>query len=1016
LAPGVPYHGFGTNNTGTRFAGAAGLKDGDVGNPNTPGSCIKIPAQSGIVEEITITCWVKRSGDNMVWRGLVTQRDNDSSAPNGAGNGTGLTLGADGTSPNQGAELRMLWNKGDVWWQWSPQLNTPNRQWAFCAVVFSATNRTIYLNTRQASQTVEAAGAGMPQTPHDWAVNPIFIGYDARGPYYNENSAFNGTMDEVTIFNRALTSNELMQIYAAAEVPPIILVQPQAPPPPVYEGMMLSLSVVADASASASPLAYQWTKNGTPISGQTATNYTVSNLVTNDSGSYAVVITNTYGAVTSSVVALIVKAGPPIFVQKPQPIQRFAGGTAAFTSVAVGSPPLSYQWSFNSTPISGATSSAYILTEVGPGDAGNYSVLVTNPYGNTNSGNATLTLLSATKLAAAVTDLSPLAYWRLDETSGTEDYDYWGGRDGTRTAGATNNADGPSPASTPTPCQGFDAANKAYGLNNGWVSVPPLKLNTDTVMMIAWVNPVDVSGGHHGIVFAKTGQNAPDGCGLDWWSGGLLEYQWNSARRDNPGSGLYVIPGQWNFVALVVEPTQGTIYLDDGNGGGLQSSANPANNGIAQFGGELRLGSDVQDNRNFIGLIDDVAIFNRALSADEIESIRKAGVNGIYAPTALSLGTQPQSQTVIVGSPAGFVATVAGSQPISYQWQKNGVNIPGAIRKSFSIASAYYTDAGNYSLRATNTAGGMGSTNAVLTVMPTPSVAFLTNDLVLHMPFDGTYLDTSGRGNNGTKIGDPTFVAGKVGSNALHDNTDTAAGAYNYVMLGAPTDLSFGSEVSFSVAFWTKFSGLPGDLPWLANNSFSYGGTGVTLAPSYNQGSWSWYLNDATAGDWNGTGLYAPVQNTLNNGAWHHLVYSFDRTGKASVYRDGVLDDQRSITNGAMWNLDTGMTWAIGQAGGSYGETAAFDIDDMGIWRRALSGYEALSIYNAAQAGRSFDVKGPVNLYLNSGGGNFDLSWQTGTLLQSTTVQGPWTPVPGATASFYRTTPAGAAMFYRVRN
>ena len=44
------------------------------------------------------------------------------------------------------------------------------------------------------------------QTPHDWSVNPIFIGYDARGPYYNENSAFNGTMDEVAIFNRALTS------------------------------------------------------------------------------------------------------------------------------------------------------------------------------------------------------------------------------------------------------------------------------------------------------------------------------------------------------------------------------------------------------------------------------------------------------------------------------------------------------------------------------------------------------------------------------------------------------------------------------------------------------------------------------------------------------------------------------------------------------------------------------------------------------------------------------------------
>jgi len=84
------------------------------------------------------------------------------------------------------------------------------------------------------------------------------------------------------------------------------------------------------------------------------------------------------------------------------------------------------------------------------------------------------------------------------------------------------------------------------------------------------------------------------------------------------------------------------------------------------------------------------------------------------------------------------------------------------------------------------------------------------------------------------------------------------------------------------------------------------------------------------------------------------MVYSFDRKGNATVYRDGVMENQTSIASGAAWNLDTGMIWCIGQAGGSYGETAAFDMDDMGIWRRALSSYEALSIYNAALSGRSF--------------------------------------------------------------
>jgi len=79
------------------------------------------------------------------------------------------------------------------------------------------------------------------------------------------------------------------------------------------------------------------------------------------------------------VVALTVLAGPPLIAQQPQSIQRYAGGTATFTVTAYGSMPISYQWSLNGTPISGATSSAYTLTDVRAGEAGDYSVVITNP-------------------------------------------------------------------------------------------------------------------------------------------------------------------------------------------------------------------------------------------------------------------------------------------------------------------------------------------------------------------------------------------------------------------------------------------------------------------------------------------------------------------------------------------------------------------------------------------------------------------------------------------------------------
>ncbi len=577
---------------------------------------------------MTITCWVKRNGDHWVWRGLVTQRDSDSAAPNGAGNGTGLTLGANGSSPDVGQELRILWNKGDVYWQYDPGLNTPNQEWAFCAVVFTPTNRTVYLNTHAVSRTVPEAEATMPAGPHDWSVNPIFIGYDARGPYYGENSAFNGAMDEVAIFDRALTTNEMMQLYAAAEVPPIILVQPQAPPPPVYEGTSLSLSVQCDEYASASPLHYQWTKNGVPMPGQTTADLAFSNLAMNDSGNYAVVVTNTFGAVTSSTVALTVLTGPPLIAQPPQSIQRYAGAMATLSVTAFGSAPLSYQWSLNGTPISGATSSAYTVFDVGAGDAGDYSVVITNPYGTANA-SAALTLLTATKLAGVVTERTPLGYWRMDETSGTVAYDYWGGRDGTLRSGVTANVPGPEP----TAFQGFDTGNKAYELNGngGYVTVPPFGQINGSMTIVAWIKPDAVQSDWAGLVFTRGDGGSTSG--LAFTQGGQLGYTWNDAAASyNWQTGMYPTADQWNFVALVVEPTQATLYLD--SGGGMWSAVNTLNHGTATWSG-VRFGSDPYGGRDYKGSMDDVAVYASALPADEIENIRKAGVEGIYTPAKL---------------------------------------------------------------------------------------------------------------------------------------------------------------------------------------------------------------------------------------------------------------------------------------------------------------------------------------------------------------------------------------------
>jgi hypothetical protein len=91
-------------------------------------------------------------------------------------------------------------------------------------------------------------------------------------------------------------------------------------------------------------------------------------------------------------------------------------------------------------------------------------------------------------------------------------------------------------------------------------------------------------------------------------------------------------------------------------------------------------------------------------------------------------------------------------------------------------------------------------------------------------------------------------------------------------------------------------------------------------------------------------------------------------------------------------------------------------MDDLGVWTRSLTPIEAYTIWYVGQTySRSFDTFGPVLLVIRPKGGNFELIWQSGTLLQADTPLGPWTPVAGASAPYYLASPATARKFYRVQ-
>ena len=99
----------------------------------------------------------------------------------------------------------------------------------------------------------------------------------------------------------------------------------------------------------------------------------------------------------------------------------------------------------------------------------------------------------------------------------------------------------------------------------------------------------------------------------------------------------------------------------------------------------------------------------------------------VYPASApvFTLQPTPAATTNYVGGFVTFSATVAGTQPIQLQWQHNGVNILNATASSLSLASLQASEAGNYTLVASNYLGTTNSLPVVLTLLPPPNAAAL---------------------------------------------------------------------------------------------------------------------------------------------------------------------------------------------------------------------------------------------------------------------------------------------------
>ena len=150
-----------------------------------------------------------------------------------------------------------------------------------------------------------------------------------------------------------------------------------------------SNAVFSAAVGGSAPLVYQWRKNGTNlvngagISGATSNVLALAAVTTNGSGNYTLSVTNNFGVSTSSVAALTVVL-PPAITTPPANQSIECGSNVIFTAAAAGTAPLNFQWSLDGTPLSGATNTTLLLTNIHlPNHA--IALVVTNLYGGATS-------------------------------------------------------------------------------------------------------------------------------------------------------------------------------------------------------------------------------------------------------------------------------------------------------------------------------------------------------------------------------------------------------------------------------------------------------------------------------------------------------------------------------------------------------------------------------------------------------------------------------------------------------
>ncbi|MGJ3242345.1 MAG: immunoglobulin domain-containing protein [Opitutales bacterium] len=508
------------------------------------------------------------------------------------------------------------------------------------------------------------------------------------------------TYEKDTSLSRGSDRGWIDQVLLEGEgTAPVITRQPESIT--LAPGNDVTFRVAATGSA---PLAYQWTRDGTPLAGGTLATYTVVDADSGDAGSYRVTVSNAAGSTESLTARLTVDGSqPPRIIDQPAAGTFATGSTATLTVRAGGSAPFTYQWFKDGDALTGQTEATLVINDVADADAGAYSLRVANNNGSVDSEAAILEVVDAVIAPVITKQPDPLVVDAGEnatfsvEVSGVQPITYQWQRDGVDLAGA-------------------DAASLAL------TGVSETDAGAYRVIV---ANPIGQTTSDSADLQVRV-RNDALGAALDdpalvWDTSG--DAGWTSQTRvtedgvDAAQSGTIGNSEQSTLTSTVIGPGELSFFWRVSSESGfdyLQFYFDDVL--IDEISGErdwlretLSIGEGVHTLR---WVYDKDFSLARGDDAGWVDRVRYEPEDGLQ----IRILEEPVGVSVRTGQTADLSVRAIGNGALSYQWYRNGRALSGARSPTLRISGATVADSGRYHVVITSATGSVASRSVRLAV------------------------------------------------------------------------------------------------------------------------------------------------------------------------------------------------------------------------------------------------------------------------------------------------------------